>query len=98
MYSRHHQLERLYMSRRINVRRLLRKHRSECMQRLYGISMYEERPYDHNMEQVINACEDDIRMIDKIVFAFFENQGEPKHLCVYNQDVNHKCMICGCQL
>jgi len=86
------------MSKRLNVRRLLRKHRSDCMQRLDGISMYEEPPYSHDMRQIINACEDDIRMIDKIVFTFFENQGDVKHLCVYNQDVDHKCMICGCQL
>lgn len=54
------------MAKRLNVRRLLRKHRSDCLQRLDGIYMYEERPYDHNTEQIIKACEDDITMIDKI--------------------------------
>lgn len=81
------------MAKRVNVRRLLRKHRAECIQRLDGISMYEDRPYDHNTEQIIKACEDDIRMIDKIVFTFFENTGEHEIICLYDQDM--KCTICG---
>ena len=55
------------MTRRLSVRRLLRKHRYECVQRLDGIVMNGDRPYDHNMEQTVKACKDDIRMIDKIL-------------------------------
>ena len=52
------------MAKRLNVRRVLRKHHADCCQRLDGIFMYEERPYDHNTNQIIKACEDDIIAIE----------------------------------
>lgn len=52
--------------KRISVRRLLRKHKSECVQQLNGILMFEDTPYDHNMTQLIEAIKMDISLIDKI--------------------------------
>ena len=69
------------MSKRVNVKRLLRKHRSECWQRLDGISMYEDRPYDHNTEQIIKACKDDIRLIDTIFFVLDEKKFNLCKIC-----------------
>lgn len=84
------------MSKRVNVRRLLRKHRTECVQRLDGISMYEDQPYDHNTEQIIKACEEDIRMIDRIfrggmmLFALNEVEGFNNRINALEQELERK--------
>ena len=63
------------MARRLNVRRLLRKHRNECVEGLEYIQSGDP-PYDHNTEQLIVSYKNDIKMIDCIVHTFYKtNKG-----------------------